>query len=96
MKALGLDSTDSAMFCVTRAMVSEREQETCCSPEPVRTRTTRVIPPLMYHMVYLRCTVNTLSIRYGTFEQVAKLLFGSKVFGSYEVDHTPILQQVVL
>ena len=46
-KALGLDSTDGAVFCVTRVVVSEREQETCCSPEPVCTRTTREIAPLI-------------------------------------------------
>ena len=45
-RALGLDSTDGAVFCVTRAVVSKREQETCCSPELVRTRITRAIDPL--------------------------------------------------
>ena len=45
-KALGLECMDGAVFCVSRAVVSEREQETCCSPEPVRTRTTRAIAPL--------------------------------------------------
>ena len=45
-KALGIDRTDGAVFCVARVVVSEREQETCCSPEPVRTRTTRAIDPL--------------------------------------------------
>ena len=44
-KVLGLDSTDGAVFCVSRVVVSEREQETCCSPEPVHTRTTRAIAP---------------------------------------------------
>ena len=46
-KALGIDSTNGALLCVTRAVVSEREQETCCSPEPVCTRTTREIAPLI-------------------------------------------------
>ena len=30
-----IDSTDGAVFCVSRVVVSEREKETCCSPEPV-------------------------------------------------------------
>ena len=51
-KALGLDSTDGAVFRVSRAVVSEREQETCCSPEPVRTRTTRAIAPLRQDRAY--------------------------------------------
>ena len=37
---------DGAVICVSRVVVSEREKETCCSPEPVRTRTTRAIAPL--------------------------------------------------
>ena len=40
-KALGIASRDGAVFCVSQAVVSRREQETCCSPELVHTRTTR-------------------------------------------------------
>ena len=56
-KALGIDSTDSVVFCVTRAVVSEREQETCCSPELVRTQTDYLcdssfkLPALHYYNV---------------------------------------------
>ena len=38
-KALGIASTDGALFSVSRAVVSEREPETCCSPEPVHVYT---------------------------------------------------------
>ena len=59
-KALGIDSTDSAVFCVSRAVVSEREQETCCSPEPVHTRTTLAIAPLTGKLYIYMYNVSTL------------------------------------
>ena len=58
-KALCIDSMDGVVSCVSRAVVSEREQETCCSPEPVRTQTTRAIAPLNP-----TCTWNTKAASY--------------------------------